>query len=256
MAEDGVGELARGRQRLEPLAELAAEQVVDRGEHLRPRAVVAAEREPAAGRLAPLAEDGHVRVPEAVDRLELVPDREDVRVLGQQVDQLALEAIRVLELVDHDRAEAQRLLRPDRVVVAQKVARDELQVLEVERRLARLRGRVRLGEAVEQRLEQVAVVRGELVERRLLDRLPRLLVRGGALAAGAVRRQVEQPLGQRIAPPRARASGAAFARASSVASASSARHRAATRSCSTRSASGGRSPSSSTSGRPAARSVS
>jgi hypothetical protein len=84
-------------------------------------------------------------------------------------------------------------------VVAQKVAGLELEVLEVERGLARLRCGVCLREAVEQCLEQVAVVRGELVERGLLDRLPRLLVGGRALAPGAVRREVEQPLGQRFA---------------------------------------------------------
>ena len=67
--------------------------------------------------------------------------------------------------------------------VAQEVARDELEVLEVERRLASFAARVRAREAVEQRLEQVAVARGELVERGLLDRLARLLVGGGALAA-------------------------------------------------------------------------
>ncbi len=82
-------------------------------------------------------------------------------------------------------------------MVSQKVARAELQVLEVERRLACLRRRVRLGETVEQDLEQVAIVRRELVERPLLDRLPGFLVRGCALASRAVRREVEQPLGQR-----------------------------------------------------------
>ena len=72
-------------------------------------------------------------------------------------------------------------------MVAQEVPREELQVLEVERGLPRLGGAVRLREAVEERLKQIAVVGGELVERRLLDRLPRLLVARRALAPGAVR---------------------------------------------------------------------
>ena len=72
---------------------------------------------------AALAEDLHVGVAEAVDRLELVADEEPLRVgPGQQVDQLALEPVRVLELVDHDRAEAQPLALAQRLVVAQQVA--------------------------------------------------------------------------------------------------------------------------------------
>jgi hypothetical protein len=196
--EDRIGELTGCRERLELVAELAAEEVVDRGQDLRPGAVVPRQREPAAGRLAPLAEDRDVRVPEAVDRLELVADREDLGVLGEQVDQLALQTVRVLELVDHDRAEAERLLRADLSVVAQEVAREKLEILEVEGRLPCLRGGVGLGEAVQEGLEEIAVMRGELVEGRLLDRLSRLLVRGGTLAAGTVRRQVEYPLGQRV----------------------------------------------------------
>ena len=45
LPEDRIGELARCRERLEIVAELRLEQVVDRREHLRPRAVVPAERE-------------------------------------------------------------------------------------------------------------------------------------------------------------------------------------------------------------------
>src|SRR5207237_272514 len=43
-------ELARGGERLEAVAEFGLEELVDRGEHLRPRAVVAREREHLAGR--------------------------------------------------------------------------------------------------------------------------------------------------------------------------------------------------------------
>ena len=44
---------------------------------------------------------------EAIDRLELVADREDFGeiVVRDEIDELALEAIRVLELVDHDHPE-------------------------------------------------------------------------------------------------------------------------------------------------------
>ena len=179
MAEDRVGELARGRERLVAVAELLAEEVVDGGEHLGPRAVVLRQRQPQRRALAALAEDRDVGVPEAVDRLELVADEEHIaRAQGsgapaQQVDDVALQPVRVLELVDHDRAEAQLLRLADLGVVAQQVARVELEVLEVERRLARLRGGVLGREEVEQLLQQLAVARGELVERRLLEPVAR-----------------------------------------------------------------------------------
>ena len=127
--------------------------MVDHLEHLGPRAVVLGQRQHAPRCLAPLAEDLDVRVPEAVDRLELVAHEE--QVLGrEQVDELALQAVRVLELVDEDGAEAPALALADRRLVAQEVARRQLEVLEVERRLGRLRGGVRVGEAPEQLLEQ------------------------------------------------------------------------------------------------------
>src|SRR5262249_20598150 len=74
-------------------------------------AVVRWQRQPPRRGRAPLAEDLDVRVPEAVDRLELVANIEDL-LLGaacEQVDHLALQRVRVLELVDHERAEAQLL---------------------------------------------------------------------------------------------------------------------------------------------------
>ena len=56
--------------------------MVDHLEHLGPRAVVLGQREHAAGPFAPLAENLDVRVPEAVDRLELVADEEQLAVLA------------------------------------------------------------------------------------------------------------------------------------------------------------------------------
>ena len=106
MAEHGVRELGRSRKLLELAAEVRSEELVDRGEHLRPRAVVEREREGLPDGFAPFAEDLHVGVAEAVDRLELVADEEELGVgRPQQVDDLGLQAVRVLELVDEDRAE-------------------------------------------------------------------------------------------------------------------------------------------------------
>ena len=118
-------------------------------------------------RLAPLAEHGDVGVPEAVDRLELVADEEEL-LLGagaEEVDEVGLEAVRVLELVHHDRAEAELLGLPDRDVLAQELPRPQLQVLEVERRLAVLGLGVGGREAGQQLLQELAVTRGELLER-------------------------------------------------------------------------------------------
>ena len=151
-AEDRVGEPPGRLERLEALPELAREEVVDRGEDLGARAVVLGEREDAAGLLPPLAEDLDVGVAEAVDGLELVADEEELlvlRALGEQVDDLALEPVRVLELVDHDRAEPPALPLPDPGVVPQEVAGSELEVLEVERRLAVLRRAVGAAERVQ-----------------------------------------------------------------------------------------------------------
>src|SRR5207244_6087776 len=106
MAEDGVRELGGGGELLELAAKMRAEELVDGGEHLRARAVVERERERLSGGLAPLAEDLHVGVAEAVDRLELVADEEELRLgRAQEIHDLRLQAVRVLELVHEDRAE-------------------------------------------------------------------------------------------------------------------------------------------------------
>ena len=146
--------------------------------------------------VAALLEDLDVGVQEAVDRLELVADEEQL-VAGDEVDQLALQPVRVLELVDADLAEAELLARADLLVVAQQVAGSELEVVVVERRLAVLRLLVAALEAQQQLLEQLAVARGDGVQRRLLDRVPRLLVL--VVALDRVLAEVEQRLGGRVA---------------------------------------------------------
>ena len=198
MPEDRVREVARRGERLVAVAELLAEDVVDGREHLGARAVVLGQRQPLRGPRAPGAEDADVRVPEGVDRLELVADVEHVlaRAAGHQVDQLALERVRVLELVDHDRAEPELLRLPHPLGAGEQVAREQLEVLEVERRLALLRRLVLRGEQVEQLLEEVAVTGGRELERGLLDRLARLLEARRARPVRAERREVDQRLGQ------------------------------------------------------------
>ena len=199
-SEHRVGKLAGRGERLKLVAEVAAEEVVDDGKNLRPRAVVHRQRQHAVRRVrAPLAEDLHVRVPEPVDRLELVADEEALRaVASDQVDQLALETVRVLELVDHDRAEAQLLACADRVVVAEQIARTQLEILEVQRRLAVFRLLVRRGEGRQQLLQQFAIGRRELVERCLLDRTACFLVGRGTLTTCEEVSEVAQTLRPRV----------------------------------------------------------
>ena len=197
-AEDRVREVARGGEGLELLAELGAEEMVDHGEQLGPRAVVARERQQRLGLRTALAEDPHVGMAEAVDRLELVADEEPLRVgAGEEIHDLTLEPVRVLELVDHDRPEAELLALPQRCVVAEEVARAQLQVLEVERRLAVLGRGVRVRESEQQLLQQLPVLQREGVERRLLDGLAGFLEAGATLRAHTQPAEIEQALGQR-----------------------------------------------------------
>src|SRR5207248_906722 len=96
MAENRIGELARGGERLVAVTKLLPEQMVDSGEHLWPRAVVQRQRKSLLRQLAALTEHGNVGVPEAVDRLELVADGEDVdlpRPGEQQVDDVRLQPV-------------------------------------------------------------------------------------------------------------------------------------------------------------------
>src|SRR5215468_161942 len=200
MAEDRIGKLGRGRELLELPAEMRAEELVDNGEHLGTRAVVERQGQRLLGGLAPLAEDLDVGVPESVDRLELVADEEELRLRRpEQVDDLGLEAVRVLELVDEDRAEARLLALAQLRLRAEQIARLELQVLEVERGLVRLRLGVPLGEQRQQFLQECAVAGGCLVQRSLLDGREGVAIRGGAIAARLEAAEAHQPVGSQVA---------------------------------------------------------
>src|SRR5207237_10589319 len=103
-SEDWVGKVARGRERLELVAEIGAEEVVDCGEDFGARPVVESQRQYGARLVAPLAEDVHIGVPEAVERLELVTDKEQF-IAGDQIDHVALTTDRLMTLCN--------LIRPD-----------------------------------------------------------------------------------------------------------------------------------------------
>jgi hypothetical protein len=128
--------------------------------------------------------------------------------MRNEVDHLALEPVRVLELVDHDHAEPEPGRFANVLVVAKQVAGGELEILEVDDRLASLRSGVLDAEALEQLLQQIAIVRRELLERRPLGCLARPLERRGTCALARERREIDESLGgdppvaTRRTPPR------------------------------------------------------
>jgi len=137
-------------------------------------------------------------VPEPVDRLEGVADREQV-LAGDRLDELELDGIGVLELVDHDLREALGVPAAQLAVGGEQVAGQELEVLEVERRLAVLLLCIGRRKALEQLLEQITVAPSGLIERRLLDSLARLFVDDSAVAADTETGEVDEPVGPRVA---------------------------------------------------------
>ena len=94
-------------------------------------------------------------------------------------------------------AEPQLLGLEDARVSDEQVAGEELEILEVERRLALLAGLVLGCEEVEQLLEELLVAGCDQLERRLLDVLASLLEGRGPRAPGPERREVDQRVGKR-----------------------------------------------------------
>ena len=123
-------------QRLEVRAPELAEDQVDGVQHLAAAAEVHGDSLQPAGRsrlVAAALELGHVGVPEAVDRLALVAHHEHV-VAAEEPDQVALQRAGVLELVDHHGLEAPGVVVAQPGIARQEVARQQLQVVEVQAR--------------------------------------------------------------------------------------------------------------------------
>ena len=178
----GLAGPRRLAQRLEALAPDALERQVDRVEHLPARAEV--DRDAlgpplGVGALPVPAKHAHVRVPEAVDGLVLVADPEEV-VAGQQLEQLVLELVGVLELVHEHVLEARGVGLSKSLVCREQVARDQLQVLEVECRALALEPLVAVPVQLEQRAQHrviTVLALGHLEGPVRLERLPVLLAR-------------------------------------------------------------------------------
>ncbi len=84
-------------------------------------------------------------------------------------------------------------------VVPKQVPRGELEILEVDDRLPPLGRCIGDAEALEQLLQELAVVRGQLLECCALGRLARLLERRGTRSLARERREVDEPLGRSTA---------------------------------------------------------
>ena len=190
-------------ERREALPHPLRERRVDDVEDLRMRAEVDGQRERAAGlgeAGAAGAEDADVRVAEAVDRLQLVADHE-LRRAGEEVEELDLERVGVLELVDEHPLEALAQRVADARRVAEQVAGQQLEVVEVERRPRALARRVRAAVA-RQEVVELGERRARPVTRaRVGERLARLEVRrdGGALQRLRAAR-LERGLPERLRP--------------------------------------------------------
>ena len=132
------------------LVEALAEDVPDDRQQLGPRAVAPRQRQARCGTLAPRAEELDVGVAEAVDGLARVADEDALGIRPRErVEQAALQAVRVLELVHEHEVEALAHGRADRLALEQ-LARALLEVVEVERLLGLLARAVGLAVALEQ----------------------------------------------------------------------------------------------------------
>ncbi len=102
-------------------------------------------------------------MPEAIDRLQLVADGEQVASVQRPQDR-QLAGIGVLELVDHQQLEAIRPGRAHRLALLQQLLREQLEIIEVGARARTLELLVGDAETREQLVEQHAPRRGIDVE--------------------------------------------------------------------------------------------
>ena len=186
----------------------AREEVVDDREHLGPRAVVARQRQQRR-RLARAARGRRARRRGGSRRSTGTRRRRRTRSVSRARSSRSISShwSRFVSWNSSTMIERKRSCSRSRSAssLAEQVARAELQVLEVERRLAVLGRRVRVREAEQELLQQLAVAQRELVERRLLDRLARLLVASPPARRGRAARSGRAAAPAAAAPARARA---------------------------------------------------
>jgi hypothetical protein len=137
------------------LAQDALEPAVQRIEHRRLAAVVLAQRERGRPHLRP-PEALHVRPAEPVDRLLLVAHpQHPAGTVREEFDQLVLQWVDVLGLVDVHPVEP--VCGPRRRIRLQHMAREQLQILKVDRATLLLQALVRLAHAGDERGEGLQV---------------------------------------------------------------------------------------------------
>ena len=183
---DGAQRVRRGEV---ALVEALAEDMADDGEQLGTGAVAAGQRQ-AGGRLRPArAEELDVGVAEAVDRLARVAHEDPLAGRpDERVEEPALEAVRVLELVHEHEIEALAHLDADLVALEQR-AGTLLEIVEVERELGLLACAIGLAVALEQRRDGHADLMLEARARLRLRGLEQLLDRARGLALGRSERE-------------------------------------------------------------------
>ncbi len=154
----GCAILARGDERRVAVAKSLPEDGVDDVEDRRAAAEVLREREAPAEAfelVAARSEQVHVGVPEAVDRLQLVPDGEQVLLLELGEDR-KLARVCVLELVDHQQLETLGETPAHALAPLEQITRVELQIVEVHRALLSLEVLIPGREPLEQLAEEQA----------------------------------------------------------------------------------------------------
>ena len=136
----GRGRVVAPGAQVDPVLVQRAEGAVERAQDLRARAEVGGQRRRsgprASRRAAARAEDLDVGVAEAVDRLELVADRAALS-RSTSSSSSSCSGVRVLELVDHDALEALAVAGGDARLAGEQVAREQLEVVEVDARRGR-----------------------------------------------------------------------------------------------------------------------
>ena len=181
---DGRGRL-RGRERrgrderpVGALVEEPAEELVDERQHRSARAEVSRQRARSRSPVTAGPEEPHVGVAKAVDRLELVADEDTVaRLRRDQIEQPALQAVRVLKLIDEHEVVGRLHLGSHARIGLEQLAEALLQVIEVERALALLGALVGRTEARQELLQPLVRRAVEVLEGDTLERLARLLQR-------------------------------------------------------------------------------
>ena len=195
-----------------PDAEVGAEEVVHDRQHLRPRAVVQRQRERVRRGVAALAEDADVGVAEAVDRLELVPDEEDLALVRARSASRSISSHwrRFVSWNSSTMIERKRSASRSRISGRSR-SRSRARSWRSSKSSADSRSFASAYASAKPASSSCSSSRsrcGQLVQGGVLERLARLLVRRGAFAARTQVAQVDERLRTHVELERGRRCGA------------------------------------------------